>query len=293
MKYVTTIDRTTVTVQTFREDLGDGISLDLVLIPPGKFLMGSPPDELERSDSEGPQHEVTIAEPFLMGQSSVMQVQWAKVAQMDQVKRSLEQNPSNFKGSDLPVEQVSWLDAEEFCLRLSNHTKRTYRLPSEAEWEYACRAGTTTAFYFGETIDAEIANYGGNRDPYGRGKKGDYRGKTTPIKTFPANSFGLYDMHGNVWEWCLDSWYENYDDAPTDGSARDASNDSGSKILRGGSWIFDPGGCRSSYRGRNTVGSPLQPQRLSCRVFFVEDSFVALCTLALLHFLILTSREAR
>ncbi len=200
-----TIDRTTVTVQTFSENLGDGISLDLVLIPPGKFLMGSPPDELERSDSEGPQHEVTIAEPFLLGQSPVAQAQWAKVAQMDQVKRSMTQKPSEFDGDDLPVEGVSWLDAEEFCLRLSNHTKRTYRLPSEAEWEYACRAGTTTAFHFGETIDAELANYRAQdykeldwSGKYGRGILGEYREKTTPIKTFSANSFGLYDMHGNV-----------------------------------------------------------------------------------------------
>ena len=255
-----TIDRTTTTVQTFSENLGDGISLDLVLIPPGKFLMGSPPDELERQDSEGPQHEVTIAEPFLMGQSPVTQAQWAKVAQMDQVKRSMTQNPSDLKVADLPVVGVSWLDAEEFCLRLSKHTNRTYRLPSEAEWEYACRAGTTTAFHFGETIDAELANYRAqdNTDfdwsgKYGRGILGEYREKTTSIKTFPANSFGLYDMHGNVWEWCLDSWYENYDDAPTDGSARDASNDSGSKILRGGSWFGPPGDCRSAFRLRGTV----------------------------------------
>jgi formylglycine-generating enzyme required for sulfatase activity len=250
-----TIDRTTTTVQTFSEDLGDGISLDLVLIPPGKFLMGSPLDELERQDSEGPQHEVTIVQPFLMGQSPVTQAQWAKVVKMTQVKRSIEQKSSSSKGDDFPVERVSWLDAEEFCLRLSNHTKRIYRLPSEAEWEYACRAGTTTAFHFGETIDATLANYQAQDNTsvnwpgkYGRGILGEYCKKTTPIKTFPANSFGLYDMHGNVWEWCLDSWYENYDDAPTDGSARDASNDSGFKILRGGSWFNNPGNCRSAYR---------------------------------------------
>ena len=257
-----TIDRSTVTVQTFREDLGGGVFLDLVLIPPGKFLMGSPPDELEREDSEGPQHEVTIAEPFLMGQCPVTQAQWAKVAKMKQVKRSIEQNPFDFEGADLPVETVSWLDAEEFCLRLSVHTKRTYRLPSEAEWEYACRAGTTTAFHFGETIDAELANYDAKGDVdqdwvgnYGRGILGEYREKTTPVKTFPANSFGLYDMHGNVWEWCLDSWHENYEGAPIDGSARDASNDSGSKILRGGSWFLFPRYCRSACRSRNSADS--------------------------------------
>ena len=258
-----TIDRTTTTVQTFSESLGDGIFLDLVLIPPGKFLMGSLPDELESLDSEGPQHEVTIAEPFLMGQSPVTQAQWAKVAKMKQVKRSIEQNPSNFKGDDLPVETVSWLDAEEFCLRLSVHTKRTYRLPSEAEWEYACRAGTTTAFHFGETIDAELANYSaqdnkaGWSGKYGRGTLGKYREKTTPIKIFSANPFGLYDMHGNVWEWCLDSWHENYEGVPTNSNGRDFSNDSGSKILRGGSWIHSPWSCRSACRFRNIADSRL------------------------------------
>ena len=256
-----TIESSTAVVQTFSEDLGDGIFLDLVLIPPGQFLMGSPPDELDRRDSEGPQHEVTIAKPFLMGQCPVTQAQWARVAKMKQVKRSIDLQPSRFKGDDRPVEQVSWLDAEEFCLRLSVHTKRTYRLPSESEWEYACRAGTTTAFHFGETIDTELANYDANVNPYGRGEKGKDRGKTTPIKTFPANSFGLYDMHGNVWEWCLDAWHSNYEGAPIDGSARtDASNDSGSrlKIMRGGSWIIGPRYCRSAYRdwrsadGRNS-----------------------------------------
>ena len=189
-----TIDRTTVTVQTFREDLGADIFLDMVLIPPGKFLMGSPPDERQRRDGEGPQHEVTIAEPFLMGQCPVTQAQWARIAKMEQVKRSIKQNPSRFRGDDLPVESVSWLDAEEFCLRLSAHTKRTYCLPSEAEWEYACRAGTTTPFHFGETIDAKLANYKAqdNADEnwfgkYGRGVLGEYREKMTSIKTFPAD----------------------------------------------------------------------------------------------------------
>ena len=253
-----TIESSTAVVQTFSEDLGDGIFLDLVLIPPGQFLMGSPPDELERRDSEGPQHEVTIAKPFLMGQCPVTQAQWARVAKMKRIKRSIDPQPSRFEGDDRPVERVSWLDAEEFCLRLSVHTKRTYRLPSQAEWEYACRAGTTTAFHFGETIDTELANYDGDRDSYGRGKKGKSRWETTPIKTFPANSFGLYDMHGNVWEWCLDTWYSNYEGTPIDGSARtDASNDFGSrwKIMRGGSWVFHPGGCRSAYRYRSTADS--------------------------------------
>jgi formylglycine-generating enzyme required for sulfatase activity len=229
------IEHKTEIVQTFAEDLGAGVSLEMALIPPGEFLMGSPPEELERQEREGPQHRVTIAQPFFMGQYQVTQAQWAQVAKMPQVRQKLDAQPS--KKNDLPVKNVSWLDAEEFCLRLSAHTKRTYRLPSEAEWEYACRAGTSSPFHFGETITTELANYDGNI--YGRGKKETSPGRTTAVGTFPANSFGLYDMHGNVWEWCLDHFHDSYEGAPTDGSAR---------ILRGGSWINDPRSCRSAYR---------------------------------------------
>jgi formylglycine-generating enzyme required for sulfatase activity len=250
------IDRTTKTVQNFTEDLGDGIGLDLVLIPPGEFLMGSPPDELERQNHEGPQHLVTFDQPFFMGQYLVTQPQWAKVAKMPQVKRKIDVNPSNFKGVDLPVERVSWLDAEEFCLRLSAHSRRTYRLPSEAEWEYACRAGTTTAFHFGETIDAELANYNASNSEYGKyglGKFGKYRKKTTSVGSFPANDFGLYDMHGNLWEWCEDHFQNGYEGAPTNGSARinPKAENNASRVLRGGSWISDPGRCRSAFRLRD------------------------------------------
>ncbi len=165
------------TVYTFAEDLGGGVSLDMVLIPPGEFTMGSPPDEPEHNDSEGPQHQVTIAQPFFMGQYPVTQAQWERVASMPQVKRAIDPQPSGFKGENRPVEQVSWLDAEELCLRLSQQTQRSYRLPSEAEWEYACRAGTSTPFHFGETIDASLANYCaqdkyGDSGKYGRGQLG-------------------------------------------------------------------------------------------------------------------------
>lgn len=181
----------------------------MVYIPGGSFLMGAPEtEEGSRSrDSERPQHRVEIA-PFYMGRYPVTQAQYQAV---------MGENPSYFKGENNPVERVSWHKAKEFCQKLSEQTGKTYRLPSEAQWEYACRAGTTTPFYFGETISTDLANYDGN-SRYGNGKKGVYRIKTTPVRSFPPNAFGLYDMHGNVWEWCEDIWHKNYEGAPNDGS---------------------------------------------------------------------------
>jgi formylglycine-generating enzyme required for sulfatase activity len=246
-----TIEHKTEIVQTFAEDLGQGILLEMALIPPGEFRMGSPPEELERQECEGPQHQVTIAQPFFMGQYQVTQAQWAQVAKMPQVKQKLDAQPS--EENDLPVKNLSWLDAEEFCLRLSAYTERTYRLPSEAEWEYACRAGTTTPFHFGETIDTKLANYDGT--VYGRGQKGESPGKPIPVGTFSANAFGLYDMHGNVWEWCLDHFHDSYEGAPSDGSAWiDAkAKKNADRILRGGSWFDPPRRCRSANRRRDTA----------------------------------------
>ncbi|MCZ8162317.1 MAG: formylglycine-generating enzyme family protein, partial [Microcystis sp. LE19-196.1B] len=135
----------------------------------------------------------------------------------------------------------------EFCARLSKLTGREYRLPSEAEWEYACRAGTTTPFYFGETITGELANYRAS-GTYAGEPKGEDREQTTPVGQFPPNAFGLYDMHGNVWEWCADTWHDNYDGAPTDGSACIENGDDNRSPLRGGSWFYDPLYCRSADR---------------------------------------------
>ncbi len=239
--------------QYFIEDLGNGVQLEMVPIPEGSFMMGSPKDELERHESESPQHTVTIS-PFYMGKYPVTQAQWQAVASLPQVKRELDPNPSRFKGANRPVERVSWYDAVEFCLRLSRYTGKSYRLPSEAEWEYACRAGTTTPFHFGETITSELANYNAEYT-YGAGVKGRYRGETTEVGSFGvANAFGLYDMHGNVWEWCLDDWHNNYEGAPTDGSAwfendnYNISQKQGRAVLRGGSWSNDPKYCRSAFR---------------------------------------------
>ncbi|NJR70496.1 MAG: SUMF1/EgtB/PvdO family nonheme iron enzyme [Synechococcales cyanobacterium CRU_2_2] len=232
-----------------REVLAEGVELEMVLIPAGSFVMGSPEGEEGRRDDEGPQHEVRFAEPFLMGKYPVTQAQWRVVAQMPQIKRDLNPDPSKFKGNNRPVERVSWNEAVEFCARLSHHTDRQYRLPSEAEWEYACRAGTTTPFYFGETLSTELANYDGSA--YGAGPSGERRGETTDVGTFPANDFGLYDLHGNVWEWCQDRWHSNYEGAPTDGSAWLSNEESSRYVpLRGGSWNFNPGLCRSASRFR-------------------------------------------
>jgi formylglycine-generating enzyme required for sulfatase activity len=225
------------------EDLGNGIQLEMVMIPSGSFMMGSPETEEGSNDDERPQHQVTI-KAFCLGKYQVTQAQWKAVAAFPQVNKELKLDPSRFKGDNRPVEQVSWYDAVEFCDRLSNHTKRQYRLPSEAEWEYACRAGTKTPFHFGETITTDLANYDGQKS------KGFYRQETTEVGSFEiSNNFGLYDMHGNVWEWCLDDWHDNYEGAPIDGSAwLGIEKNTNTRLLRGGSWYDLPEHCRSAYR---------------------------------------------
>jgi formylglycine-generating enzyme required for sulfatase activity/tRNA A-37 threonylcarbamoyl transferase component Bud32 len=243
-----------------REELGNGIVLDLVKIPGGRFLMGSPEGKEERYDWEGPQHQVNI-QPFWMGKFPVTQGQWAVVATWPKVEIDLQPDPSNFKGANRPVEQVSWDYAVEFCARLTRKKERSYRLPSEAEWEYACRAGTTTPFYFGETITTDLANYRGTdweyegkvyKGNYGQGPKGEYREETTDVGIFPPNSFGLYEMHGNIFEWCEDKWHENYIGAPSDGTAWLGSNKKGPRLLRGGSWSYSPVNCRAAFRFRSS-----------------------------------------
>ncbi len=233
------------------EVLEPDVELELIEIPGGSFLMGSPEEELDSGDYERPQHQVTVP-TFLIGRYPITQAQWRVVAEWEQVERELDANPAYFKdrsdSARRPVEQVSWYDAKEFCARLSRKTKRDYRLPTEAEWEYACRAGTTTPFHFGETISTELANYDGN-STYGRGVKGESRGETTKVEYFQfANAFGLYDMHGNVFEWCEDDYHYSYEGAPKDGSAWLSSDKYPTKILRGGSWSVRPSGCRSAYR---------------------------------------------
>ncbi len=242
----------------FPEDLGNGVILEMVAIPGGTFLMGSPEKELGRFTYESPQHSVTV-KSFFLGKFPVTQAQWQAVADLPKINIDLNPHPSHFRGAKRPVEQVSWYEAMEFCGRLSQKTEQTYRLPSEAEWEYACRAGTTTPFHFGETISTDLANYCGmnrkmngvlHKGTYGHGSPGLYREQTTEVGSFSANAFGLYDMHGNVWEWCADRWHESYDGAPTDGSAWLTNNEQAKRLLRGGSWLHNPKFCRSAIRNR-------------------------------------------
>lgn len=216
------------TARYFAEDLGNGVTLEMVQIPGGTFTMGSPESEKDRGSDESPQREVRVP-GFFMGKYEITQEQYQAI---------MGTNPSNFKGDKRPVEQVSWDNAVEFCEKLSQKTGKTYRLPSEAEWEYACRAGTTTPFYFGETITSDLANYGNNRQG------------TTNVGIFPPNAFGLYDMCGNIWEWCQDIYNDSYQGAPTDGSAWLRGSNNNIRVLRGGSWFNDPWLCRSAYRIR-------------------------------------------
>lgn len=237
----------TKTNQRFIEELGNNVKLEMVLIKGGTFIMGSPETEINRSKSESPKHSVTVPQ-FFMGRYPITQSQWRAVAQSNRVKQDLDSDPSNFKGDDRPVEQVSWEDTVEFCDLISQLTGRTYRLPTEAEWEYACRAGTTTPFHFGETISDELANYRASKK-YGKGVEGESRGKTSSVYQFNApNDFGLHDMHGNVWEWCADYWHENYVGAPTNGQAWIEDGDSRFRVVRGGSWGYTPAYCRSACR---------------------------------------------
>ncbi|NCS51811.1 MAG: SUMF1/EgtB/PvdO family nonheme iron enzyme [Microcystis aeruginosa G13-05] len=275
--------------------------IPMMYIPQGEFWMGTEDEEIERLVKkfgwdgfrrERPQHRVTVSS-FYMGRYPITQAQWRAVASRTDLKveRNLNPDPSHFKdppkpplereasdsppfegargGSptrwDRPVEKVNWYDAVEFCARLSKLTGKEYRLPSEAEWEYACRAGTTTPFHFGETITGELANYDA-RETYAHEPKGEHRQQTTPVGQFPPNAFGLYDMHSNVCEWCLDPWHENYQgEPPRDGSVWDEDNndnryqsllistkklftDKRYRVLRGGSWLDLPINRRSADR---------------------------------------------
>ncbi|MFN7635700.1 MAG: formylglycine-generating enzyme family protein [Pseudanabaena sp.] len=236
----------------FVEQIGEDIMLEMVYVPSGEFVMGASKKEERSYDNERPQHSVAIP-AFLMGKYPITQEQYEAV---------MGTNPSYFKHKPdsplCPVENVSWEDAQEFCKKLSKLTGREYKLPSEAQWEYACRAGTTTPFHFGETISTKVANYNGN-NTYGIGEKGEYRKKTTPVGYFKvANEFGLYDMHGNVWEWCEDDWHGNYKGSPTDDTvwidAKSKENNNTFHPLRGGSWNFNPEECRSASRNGYSLG---------------------------------------
>jgi len=257
----------------FAEELGAEVKLEMVSIPGGDFWMGATEQEIEeaiknakscRHDEKDARtwanygkerHRVKVP-AFSMGKFQVTQEQWKQVAEMPKVKTDLKLNPEDFvrfKDAKLPVDSVNWHQAVEFCSRLSKHTKNSYRLPSEAEWEYACRAKTDTAFHFGATITPEYVNYDGNY-PYAQAPKVNCRQTTTTGGTFLPNGFGLYDMHGNLWEWCEDDWQDSYQGAPENGSAwlikKDSQQENKPKVLRGGSWYNYDGDCRSAFRDR-------------------------------------------
>ncbi|MEG4505884.1 formylglycine-generating enzyme family protein [Microcoleus sp. F6_B4] len=228
----------------FSQYLGKKVVLEMVYIPGGTFMMGSPATEEGRDSCESPQHPVTVP-AFFAGKYPITQAQWQAVM-------GKGNNPSSFKGEKRPVENVSWNLAVKFCGKLSQKTGKPYRLLSEAEWEYACRASTTTPFHFGETITANLVNYHAN-SPYANAPKGLYRRERTDVGSFPPNAFGLYEIHGNVWEWCSDRWHRNYNGSPTDGSSW-ASGTSYCRVQRGGSWLNNAVDCRSAHRHWDFAG---------------------------------------
>ncbi|AUB37436.1 Formylglycine-generating enzyme, required for sulfatase activity, containings SUMF1/FGE domain [Nostoc flagelliforme CCNUN1] len=283
----------------FYENFGSEEKLEMVAIPGGIFQMGSSETELGRRLHEGPQHLVKVA-PFFMSKYPITQSQWRLVASLPKINRVLDLNPSDFQRADRPVERVSWYDVIEFCARLAKQTGWNYRLPSEAEWEYACRAGTTTSFHCGESITTDLANYDG-RSSYGSEEKkecpptspcqpssppqpntsptrpfshpsnsvensnnesrysflGNYQGEsreqTTQVKLFKfANAFSLYDLHGNVWEWCADHWHDDYIGAPSDGSVWLSNNENQFRVMRGGSWSNFSEDCRAASRAKSS-----------------------------------------
>jgi formylglycine-generating enzyme required for sulfatase activity len=250
-----------------REQLAEGVALTMLRIPAGSFEMGAPETEAESLERERPVQRVTLGE-FLLGQTPITQAQWRAVAQWQRLEHedrelwpeSLDPdpvaklvNPERFQGEQRPVVNVSWHDAMAFCQRLRLRTGKNYTLPSEAQWEYACRAGTISPFHCGSTISTKLANYNETK-VYGDGEKGEYRRQTMDVASFPANPWGLHDRHGNVWEWCADNWHNNYEGAPEDGRAwiNEKENDFNDKmnlmLLRGGSWLNGPGLCRSAFR---------------------------------------------
>jgi formylglycine-generating enzyme required for sulfatase activity len=280
-------ERRTERARFFMESLSGGVNLEMVEIPAGTFLMGSNDAELEQIESnysralakearaelhdslqtETPQRMVKVT-AFYLSKYEVTQAQWRAVAGLPKVNRELVSDPSYFKGGNRPVEQISWEDAVEFCERLSRATGRNYRLPTEAEWEYACRAGTKWPFSFGNAISAEWVNYNGKL-PFAQAPKDSYRQQTAAVGSLgKANAFGVYDMHGNVWEWCLDVWHQNYLDAPAEGTAwekeklKDAATEP--HVLRGGAWDSPAGEVRSG--GRRQAASVISSSNIGFRV---------------------------
>ena len=234
--------------QVFSEYLGGDNFLELVRIPEGQFVMGTSYYEEGYANERPPQ--VINVSSFYLGKFPVTQRQWQAVAMLPQISIELNPDVSHFKYEVAPVENVSWADAIEFCKRLRKLTSKNYRLPSEAEWEYACHGDTETRYYFGNELSSDYANYDG-RHQYDSNASVKYREQTTPVGIFPANKFGLYDMHGNVWEWCADPWHEDYRGRPAIATVWESGGDVQYRVLRGGSWNHDAWECRTTNRRKD------------------------------------------
>jgi formylglycine-generating enzyme required for sulfatase activity len=227
------IDREQKQSYFFTEQLNNDVLLEMVYIPAGSFVMGS-----EEYYNEQPPHLVDISE-FQMGKYPITQRQYQAVMNI---------NPSFFQEDDLlPVENVSWNNAQKFCETISHKTGKKYRLPSESEWEYACRARSATLFSCGNTITDRLANFSDGYI-YREDSRDLYKRKTTPVGSYPANEIGLYDLHGNIWEWCQDRWHNNYQESPPDRRIWETGDSSNCRVLRGGSWLSDTWFCRSANR---------------------------------------------
>ena len=233
----------------FTEKLDKGITLEMVSLPAGQFLMGSPDSDPDASDFEKPQHQVQV-NSFAIGKYPITQAQYEAVMRIN--PSEFENNPQN------PVEQVSWDDAQAFCQKLSEITGKTYRLPTEAEWEYACRAGTTTRYYFGDN-DNQVGDYAWY--------SGNSQNKTHPVGQKRPNAWGLYDMSGNVCEWCADTWHGNYKPSTAITWLTDDNCSQPEKCLRGGSWGFYLSYCRSAYRQYS----------VRCDIRYIDNGFRVVC----------------
>lgn len=231
--------------QFFPEPLSPDHFLEMVSVSEGHFSMGSSRNEVRRVAHESLRHDVDLPS-FFVSKYPITQAQWAVIAALPQVNRALNPDPAYFQGDNHPIESVSWLDAVEFCDRLSQHTGRRYQLPTEAQWEYACRAGTTTPFHTGETITSQLADYVGTYT-YQSEPTGNYQQQTLPIGSFSPNAFGLYDMHGNVWEWCADAWTPSRPTLSNRLYSQSVNTDS-LRAIRGGSWLDAPAKLRSASR---------------------------------------------
>ncbi len=240
--------------RVFAQALSERAELEMIVLPAGTFLMGSPPNEPARAPDEGPQRLVHVA-AFAIGRFEVTQEEWYAVALLPPVERDLPRTPAHFQDlpgtpTRRPIERVTWHEAREFCARLRVRTGRAYRLPSEAEWEYAARAGAQTPFAFGETLTDKVAIFNAAR-PYGAAPVGRTWNRTELVGALRmgVNGFGLADVHGNVWEWVEDPWHDDYADAPLDGRAWLVGGNPSLRVLRGGAWRGEPGNCRSATRG--------------------------------------------